>query len=254
MNECTCNDSGTCSTCREARKKESQKNKPPKVPKPLNKTPIKKKVVEKKPIDLEAIKGKNVQLKSSKRVLSEEDIIAKQKEKERLKKEKDKARAKAKREEKKLHKTEMLKVLQKLARYVGGDTCCTCNRPFSKSLMANGGHGVRSSKGMSTALLLINIHQQCSYCNGVGQGEQVKYAKFVDTKYGSGTFDFIEQLSNIQYNFSKPDLSELRNKAEKYIKLAEHAKLDEKEKLRKEFMDWQESTVWYKEIISKLNK
>ncbi len=250
-NKCTC---GTCSVCRANRKAETNADKPKKVNKPINRAPIKKKVVEKKPIDLEALKGKNVQLKGSKRVLSEEDIIAKQKEKERLKKEKDKLKAKAKREEKKLHKTEMLKVLQKLARCVGGDTCCTCNRPFSKSLMANGGHGVRSSKGMSTALLLINIHQQCSYCNGVGQGEQVKYAKFVDTKYGTGTFDFIEQLSNIQYNFSKPDLSELRDKAEKYIKLAEHAKLDEKERLRKEFMEWQESTTWYKEIISKLQK
>lgn len=105
---------------------------------------------------------------------------------------------------------------------------------------------------MSTALLLLNIHQQCSYCNGVGQGEQVKYAKFVDNKYGEGTFDFIERLSNIQYNFSKPDLKELRQKAESYIKKADGVDLPTKEKLRKEFIMWQESTVWYKKIIEKL--
>ena len=69
-----------------------------------------------------------------------------------------KEKKKAVRNSKKLHKTEMLKVLQKLARFVGRDTCCTCNRPFSTTLLANGGHGIRASKGMATALLLKNIH------------------------------------------------------------------------------------------------
>jgi Bacteriophage Lambda NinG protein len=254
MNECTCNDSGTCSTCRETRKKESQNNKPPKVIKNPKRTPIKKKVVEKKPIDLEALKGKNVQLKSSKRVLSEEDIIAKQKEKERLKKEKEKLKRKAKREEKKYQKAEMLKVMQKLARFVDGDTCCTCGKEFTKSLIANGGHGVKASKAMSTALLLRNIHSQCNSCNIFLDGNQFLYAKFVDKQYGSDTFQFLTELSNVQYNFSKSDLKELREKAEHYIKISEHAKLDEKNRLRHEFMNWQESTQWYKEILEKLQK
>ena len=165
-------------------------------------------------------------------------------------KEKLKARKKAARNDKKLHKTQMLVLLQKLARFVGGDTCCTCNRPFSAALLANGGHGIRASKGMSTALLLKNIHEQCSYCNGVGMGEQVKYAKFVDSKYGSGTFDFLERLSNIEFHFSKPDLQELRDEAEKYIKLSEGASMKEKEKLRAEFIAWQENTSWYKELTN----
>ena len=165
-------------------------------------------------------------------------------------KEKLKARKKAARNDKKLHKTQMLVLLQKLARFVGGDTCCTCNRPFSAALLANGGHGIRASKGMSTALLLKNIHEQCSYCNGVGMGEQVKYAKFVDSKYGVGTFDFLERLSNIEFHFSKPDLQELRDEAEKYIKLSEGASMQEKERLRAEFIAWQENTSWYKELTN----
>lgn len=163
-----------------------------------------------------------------------------------------KEKKKAVRNSKKLHKTEMLKVLQKLARFVGRDTCCTCNRPFSTALLANGGHGIRASKGMATALLLKNIHEQCSYCNGVGMGEQVKYAKFVDSKYGAGTFDFLEKLSNIEFHFSKPDLQELRDEAEKYIKLSEGASMQEKEKLRTDFIEWQENTSWYKELIDNL--
>lgn len=167
-------------------------------------------------------------------------------------KEKLKARKKAARNDKKLHKTQMLVLLQKLARFVGGDTCCTCNRPFSAALLANGGHGIRASKGMSTALLLKNIHEQCSYCNGVGMGEQVKYAKFVDSKYGAGTFDFLERLSNIEFHFSKPDLQELRDEAEKYIKLSEGASMQEKDRLRAEFIEWQENTSWYKELTDNL--
>ena len=176
------------------------------------------------------------------------DKIKKQKLKEKELKRKE--REKKKREDKKLSKTEMLKVLQKLARYVGSQFCCTCGNKFSSSLIANGGHGIRASKGMSTALLLRNIHEQCSRCNNIGQGEQFKYSKFVDNKYGNGTFSFLEDLSNIQFKLSKDEMQELRIKAEEYIRKSEHlTKFEEKDKLRYEFINWQENTNWYKRLI-----
>lgn len=176
------------------------------------------------------------------------DRIKKQKLKERELKRKE--RDKKKREEKKLSKTEMLKVIQKLARVVGTQHCCTCGTKFSTSLIANGGHGIRASKGMSTALLLRNIHEQCSKCNNIGQGEQFKYSKFVDKKYGKGTFEFLEQLSNIQFKLSRDEMLDLRIKAEEFISKAEKVfNYEEKDKLRYEFMEWQENTDWYKRLI-----
>ena len=176
----------------------------------------------------------------------------KEKVKYNLKKQKAKERIEKKRNEKALTKTEMLKLVQKLARYVDGDYCCTCNKRFSASLQKQGGHGIRSAKANSTAYLLINIHAQCSLCNGVGSGEQYLYAKFVDKKYGQGTFDFLHQLSNVVWKPTKEDLYVLRKKAEEYISLAENSSPNEREKLRNEFIQWQYDQSWYKELIKKI--
>lgn len=194
-------------------------------------------------------KASDLQPKKSLKSQEELDKIKKQKLKEKELKRKE--REKKKKEEKKLSKTEMLKVLQKLARYVGSQFCCTCGSKFSSSLIANGGHGIRASKGMSTALLLKNIHEQCSRCNNIGQGEQYKYSKFVDNKYGNGTFSFLEDLSNIQFKLEKAEMQLLRDKTEQFIKKAESlTDFNQKDKLRYEFIEWQESTDWYKRLIS----
>lgn len=199
-------------------------------------------------LDIESLKG-NIQY-PKKKVKSEKELQEIKKQKDLKKKEK----LKAKREEKKLSKSEILILVQKLARLVGSNRCCTCNKTFTGTVRVNGGHGVRASKGMSTAFLLRNIHEQCSHCNNIGQGEQFLYAKFVDKKYGDGTFEYLYKLSNIQYKFSKPDLQELRKKTEEFIARAEKlSTFQEKDNLRYEFMNWQESTSWYNEIIQQLS-
>lgn len=172
--------------------------------------------------------------------------------KKKQRKEKAKVRVEKKREAKALTKTELLKLLQKLARFVDGDYCCTCNIRFSEHVQKQGGHGVKASKAMSTAILLQNIHAQCPRCNIYLDGQQYLYGKFVDKKYGIGTFDHLIALSNIVWKPNKDDLRVLRDKAEEYISLAENMSLNERSELRHEFIRWQHEQGWYKELIKKL--
>jgi hypothetical protein len=151
-----------------------------------------------------------------------------------------KEKKKVARDTKKLSRKNMLTLLQKLARVLDGDKCCTCDKVFTESNIAHGGHGVKAQKNMFTAFLLQNIHAQCASCNIFLDGSQYNYGNFVNKTYGHGTFEKIQHLSNKVQKIPLTKIQELRTKAEEYILLGEGKTFDEKWKLRLEFIKWQE--------------
>lgn len=256
MNECTCNDSGTCSTCREARKKESQKNKPPKVIKNPKRTPIKKKVVEKKPIDLEALKGKNVQLKSSKRVKTQEELDEINKKKLAEKQRKAKERAKLKREEKKYSKEALLRDIQKLVRLTQPLHCFICKEPYHGNRIANGSH-LLSRQYSATCYYAGNLSSGCNYCNNNTRtsGEQFFHSLEMDKLYGKGHSEMIFRMGKIGYKWSKPELIELRQLVDKYLSLVTKTEnIVNKQKLWTDFKAEQEQMDFFKYLQEELAK
>lgn len=154
---------------------------------------------------------------------------------------KTKEKRKVARDTKKLSRKNMLTLLQKLARVLDGDKCCTCDQPFTGGNIAHGGHGVKAQKNMFTAFLLQNIHAQCASCNIFMDGSQYNYGKFVNRTYGDRTFEKIQHLSSTVKKMPLTKIQELRTKAEEYILLGEGKTFDEKWKLRLEFIKWQEA-------------
>lgn len=253
MNECNC---GTCSICRAIRKEVANKDKPKKVQKPLNKSPIKKKIVEKKPIDLEALKGKNVQLKNSKRVLSEEELVAKAKEKERLKKEKDKARAKTKREEKKYAMTNLFVLYQKFIRLVTPDICASCGCIVGEQgRQKQSGHCHPKGRYKSVSLLVNNMFSQCNVCNAPfsGDGMMLDLYKYGCKFWGVDTMDLVHDMTKVSYSFDKGERLELFNYIQEKIKEAEKlTQLKHKEILLRQVWEDQQQTQWFKNIIEQI--
>lgn len=252
-NECTC---GTCSQCRAKRKEAANKDKPKKVQKPLNKSPIKKKIVEKKPIDLEALKGKNVQLKSSKRVKTQEELEEIDKKKLAEKQRKAKEKAKAKREEKKYTKEFLLRDIQKLVRLTQPSYCFICKEPYQGNRVANGSH-LLSRQYSATCYYAGNLSSGCNYCNNNTRtsGEQFFHSLEMDKLYGKGHSEMIFRMGKIGYKWSKPELIELRQLVDKYLNLV--AKTDNivnKQKLWLEFKEEQENMEFFKYLQKELNK
>ena len=224
----------------------------------LKRTPIKKKPVEKKPIDLEALKGKNVQLKSSKRVLSEDDIIAKQKEKERLKKEKDKLKAKAKREEKKYAMTNLFVLYQKFIRLVTPDTCASCGCIVGEQgRQKQSGHCHPKGKYKSVSLLANNMFSQCNVCNAPfsGDGMMLDLYKYGCKFWGIETMDLVHDMSKVPYTFDKGERIELYNYIVDKINEAEKlTQLKHKEALLRKVWEYQQQQQWFKNIINQIKQ
>jgi len=86
-------------------------------------------------------------------------------------------------------------------------TCCTCGRKFEiKKIQA--GH-FQSRKHYSLRWSELNVHPQCPKCNVFSQGEQFKYAKFLDATYGIGTAEMLEQQAREVTKFSTDELKDM---------------------------------------------
>ena len=56
----------------------------------------------------------------------------------------------------------------------------------------------------------MNVNGQCGIrCNKIGLGEQVKYARALDLKYGEGTAHQLEQEAHIDKQWTIPELEEI---------------------------------------------
>ena len=53
-----------------------------------------------------------------------------------------------------------------------------------------------------------NVNGQCGSCN-YNQGEQYKYARGLESKYGDGTADKLEKLAKVRKQWTVPELEEI---------------------------------------------
>lgn len=107
-------------------------------------------------------------------------------------------------------------------------TCITCPRRvlfkdregrFYRT--ANAGHfqpEIRSN----TRYDWRNVNGQCTVCNYQGLGEQVKYARAIDLKYGNGIAAELEQLAHIPHTFTIDELIQIIKESKEEIAAYEH--------------------------------
>ena len=74
----------------------------------------------------------------------------------------------------------------------GEGVCSTCGK-FGHYSTMDAGHFI-SRRFTNLRWDERNVHLQCKYCNGYGNGEQFKMARYIDTKYGKGTADLLHEL------------------------------------------------------------
>lgn len=92
--------------------------------------------------------------------------------------------------------------------FLDGNTCCvTCGRIGHWKQM-HAGHFM-SRRHNATRYNDMNVHSQCPFCNLYGSGEQFKYGKFIDAKYGEGTADMLNGLSKEIKQWKRCELEEL---------------------------------------------
>ena len=104
---------------------------------------------------------------------------------------------------------------------LGNVICCTCGvKKHYKNGMHNGHFQSRS--WLATRFDEENCQVQCAACNIFRQGEQYKFAKYLDKKYGEGTAEELHVLSK------------------RHIKLTR--------------IDYEEKISYYKEIVKNLKK
>lgn len=93
--------------------------------------------------------------------------------------------------------------------------CITCNRPvlfkdkeghFHQS--AHAGHFQPETRG-NTRFNEMNVNGQCHLCNSFNAGEQIKYARALDLKYGDGVAVELERLAHITHHFTVEELLEV---------------------------------------------
>lgn len=69
-----------------------------------------------------------------------------------------------------------------------------------------------------------NVNGQCGMkCNKLGLGEQLKYARALDLKYGDGTADKLEAMARIPRSFTIEELQQIVHDAKEEIAFYESA-------------------------------
>lgn len=64
-----------------------------------------------------------------------------------------------------------------------------------------------------------NVNGQCGMkCNKLGLGEQVRYARAIDLKYGDGTAEKLEKMAKEPRVFTIPELEQIIHDAKEEIK------------------------------------
>lgn len=85
--------------------------------------------------------------------------------------------------------------------------CVTC-RAFRHWRYADTGHFV-SRRHLATKFYLKNLGCQCKQCNGPGDGEPQKFARYIDRKHGLGTAKEIEYMAMKAVNWGRIEYIEL---------------------------------------------
>ena len=100
--------------------------------------------------------------------------------------------------------------------------CITCGKPtlFKDSegrfyRTAHAGHFQPETKG-NTRFNELNVNGQCGICN-FNQGEQFKYAKALDLKYGDGTAEQLEKEAKEPKTWTIPELQQIIDEAQETI-------------------------------------
>ena len=100
----------------------------------------------------------------------------------------------------------------RLTRSVNGYyKCFTCGKRLHYKEIHNG--HFMSRRHLATRWDEINCQPQCPSCNTFNQGEQFKFAKNLDKKYGEGTADKLLRKSN---KVVKMTISEYKDLIEHY--------------------------------------
>lgn len=151
---------------------------------------------------------------------------------------------------------ECKKLIQKLAKLCNEPICCTSGHQFTeqdiRSGNCQGGHWRAAGSHPSTALYILNIHPQSYVENCRKHGNEYEYSRFMDAKYGEETKEMIYRMSHISYKWSKIELSEFKQQCLFFLKKVEDGV--DKTLIKKQFLDWQHSTDWYKFMLHKLNE
>lgn len=94
--------------------------------------------------------------------------------------------------------------------------CITCDRWYPyKQIQA--GH-FQSRRFNNTRFDEQNVNAQCSGCNVFNHGEQYKYGKAVDLKYGDGTAEALHHKAQELHKFTMLELQEIIDDAKEQIK------------------------------------
>ncbi len=105
--------------------------------------------------------------------------------------------------------------------------CITCDKPvlfkdrdghFQQT--AHAGHFQPETRG-NTRFNELNVNGQCNWCNSFNAGEQIKYARALDLKYGDGTAKELERLAHIPHQWTKEELLEIIKDAKTEVEFYE---------------------------------
>lgn len=168
----------------------------------------------------------------------------------KLQKEKEAIKAKKVREKRVLSQLTVPKIavlVQKLCRLTGTEKCVTCG---STGPQFHAGHW-RSRRYSSTIFYMRNMNNQCANCNIFLKGEEYLHGKYVEEKYGADMAEKILEMSRKTYRWSKPELQEIKDQVAKHIDMLNQGV--DKETVRNLFIDWQESTEWFKNLTNDEN-
>lgn len=89
----------------------------------------------------------------------------------------------------------------------GNCKCFTCGKVAHYKRMQNG--HFQSRRFLPTRFNEQNCQVQCVKCNMFMQGEQYKFAKFLDIEYQEGTSTHLEQLARSSCKFMRCDYMDL---------------------------------------------
>lgn len=96
----------------------------------------------------------------------------------------------------------------------GYGSCCTC----PKRLHWTEGDAGHFQGGRGSGILFYDngIHLQCKYCNGPGSGEQYKYGKYLEKRYGEGE---VEKQQKMRHELNRYTRQDYQNMIEHYKEL-----------------------------------
>ncbi len=87
----------------------------------------------------------------------------------------------------------------------GMGRCCTCGHPGHWKTMDCGHFMPRQD--LNTRWDEKNCALQCGSCNGFRGGEQLKFAEYIDARYGAGTADLLRAKARVKKRFDRHALS-----------------------------------------------